>query len=245
MMYRLLFVLIAAACAAHAFPQTAEQIAKKTSFFGSARDISMNMTMELKSKTGSRERGLEVFIKRSEGGMRVLARMVSPAFLSQMKFLTHREADGLTSSWLKTSQGVRKLAASSGSERIFDSEFTVEDFTEIDTAGFDCALLEDVPAELSQCYAVEMSPKVKAGYARKILYIHKDDFDLRGIDFMDERKTAIRQYRLLETGMVEGMPYPARSVMRDLRSGNETVLVVKEIDTGHPIPEKTFNKANL
>ena len=78
-----------------------------TSLFGTAKSITLKITMRLVAENGTRERGLEVFIRQDPATLRILAHVVSPAFLSQMKFLTYRQADGETSSWLKTSAGVR------------------------------------------------------------------------------------------------------------------------------------------
>jgi hypothetical protein len=231
--------------AATAFPQTAEQIVLRTSLFGDARNVSAKITMELKGKTGARERGLEVFIARDRGEARVLIHMVSPAFLSQMKFLTHRSASGEASSWLRTSQGVRKLSRSNGTERVFDSDFTVEDLTETDVDEFEATLLADAEIDSFPCHAVELRPKFRTQYERKVMYVQMRGSGLQGIDFLDERSGLIRQYRLLETRLADGVPFPSLSVMRDLRGGTETLLRVRELDTTTVLPEKTFNKGNL
>ncbi len=242
---RLMQVFCALLLAVPLSAQTAEELVRSTSFFGSAENVFMKITMTLSSKSGSKERGIEVSMKRNAGSTLVLACMVSPAFLSQMKFLTHRQADGRVDTWLKTSQGVRKLAASGGTEKVFDSDFTVEDFTGLDPAGFSCVLLPDAVIDDVVCRAVQMTPAAPVGYTRKVLYLEKDGLALRGIDYMDGKGTLVRQYRLLRAGTSAGASYPALSVMRSLGSGTETTLEVKEIDAVRVIPEKNFNKGNL
>lgn len=240
----ILFLCAIIVPAASAFPQSAAQVAQKTSLFGTAKDITLTVVMELKTKSGTKERGLSISIKRSPAGMRVLAAMTSPAFLSQMKFLTRRETDGLTTTWLKTSQGVRKLTASSGSERIFDSQFTVEDFSDIDLKGF-TASLSEATLDSVACFAVALRPTTAAGYSRKVVYVQKDDFELRGMDFYDDYDVLIRQYRVIESRLIGGIPFPVQSVMKDLATDDETSLTIESADTTRVIPESTFNKAGL
>jgi len=234
-------MLISSAC----FSQTPEEVLRRATLFGNARWLTLAISMELKGATGTRERGLEVFIARDSGATRILVHMVSPAFLSRMKFLTHRSASGETSSWLRTSQGVRKLSRANAAERIFDSDFTVEDFTEIDLDGFATLLLPDVLIGQVPCKAVQLTPGFRAQYARKVFFVEMNSGSLQGIDFFDTRDALVRQYRLMQTRMIDGTPFPSVSVMRDLLAQTETRLTVREIDTTTALPDKTFNKGNL
>lgn len=234
-------MLIGASC----FSQTAEEILGRATLFGEARWLSLKISMELKGPNGVRQRGLEVFVARDRGTTRFLAHLVAPAFLSQMKFLSHRSADGATSSWLRTSQGVRKLSRANAAERIFDSDFTVEDFTDIDLADFAAELLPDVAIDQVPCHTVQLTPKARAQYSRKLLYVAREGGMLHGTDFYDAQGGLVRQYRLLETRRADGTTFPSVSVMRNLPAQTETRLTVETIDAATPLPDKTFNKGNL
>jgi hypothetical protein len=241
---RSLFAAALVLLAGPAFSQSLGQLIM-ASLFGNAASITMKITMHLSAENGSKERGLEVFIRRDAGIVRILAHVVSPAFLSQMKFLTHRRDDGETSSWLKTSQGVRKLSSTNTEERVFDSDFTVEDFGQINPGEFTIDVLADSEVDGVPCAVLDLRPKLKATYARKVFFIEKVDSQLRGIDFFDEGGNFVRQYRLLETRIIGGAAFPVSSVMKDLRGKTETRLTVNEIDTTHPLPDRVFNKADL
>ena len=122
----------------------AERVLAGASLYGNTPNISMRIAMLISGPRGDKQRVLEAFIKRDGRAARIFIHVVSPGFLANMKFLTHRAEDGSESQWLSTSRGVRKLAGGgAANERLFDSDFSVEDLSEIDSGTFHLSLLAD------------------------------------------------------------------------------------------------------
>lgn len=245
MKYPAAVVLAALLSAFSADALTLEELLDRTLIFGPAKNITMGVTVTLSGRTGSKARGLEVFISRDAERLRVLVSMVSPAFLSQMKFLYHKDPGGAESAWMKTSQGVRRLAQTAVSGRIFDSDFTVDDFTAITESRYTLAMLPGVTLDSSPCFAVEARPKTRMDYERKVIYIEAANDLLRGIDFLDVEGAHVREYRVVSTREINGMAYPVSSTMEDLTAGSKTTLLVTRIDVDTALPDGLFNKGNL
>jgi hypothetical protein len=225
--------------------QSAEELVAGLGLFGSARFITMRIDMGLTLKNGVKDRTLEVFIRQDDRRMSAMIHVIAPAFLSAMKFLTQRDADGQETSWLKTSQGVRRLSDANGSERVFDSDFRAEDFMAISARRFALAVLPDAVIDSVPCRTVEARPLSAGGYARKLVYIGATDGSLRGIDFLDAGGRIIRRYRLTATRVLEGGTYPLTAEMTDLREGTSTALKVDRIDLETALPDALFNKGSL
>lgn len=242
---RLLVLPLLAASSAGLPAQGAETLVEGLSLFGSARAVSMRVEMELRLKNGRKDRSLDVFLRQVDRRTQVLIQVAAPAFLTSMKFLSMRDEGGLETTWMKTSQGVRRLTDSSGGERVFDSDFTAEDFLSVSARRFALAVLPDSTLGSTACRVVEARPRTAGSYARKLLYIGAADQSLRGIDFLDEGGTLIRRYRLTATQIIDGGTYPQSAVMENLRDGTATALSISRVDLKTDLPDRLFNKGSL
>ena len=234
-------MLVAAIAAEEPSP---EELLASGNILGGSGSVVMKVSMSIETSRGSKERGLEVYIRREGDGSKVLAQIVAPAFLSSLKFLYHRDPGGKESKWLKTSRGVRLLSEAQRSERLFDSDFTAEDLSDVNPAKF---RLRSMSAQSNGALVcIEAIPvEGRSFYDRKVLCFDSGTRILRRIDYFDGEGGLIKQYTLDETQLVDGELYPARSTMRDLRSGGQTELRVEGVEAGDSIPDRLFSRANL
>ncbi len=238
------FALLVAACPSVS-AQSAQDLAAGVGLFGSAPFITLRVSMSLALPNGTKDRTLEVFIRQDARRTSALIHVIAPAFLSSMKLLTQRDVGGQESSWLKTSQGVRRLSDANGSERVFDSDFRAEDFMAVSPQRFALATLADTVIDSVACRTVEARPRSPRDYARKLLYIAAGDRSLRGIDYLDQGGRPVRRYRLTATQVVEEGTYPLSAEMVDDVEGTSTTLKVTRIDLRSALPDALFNKGSL
>jgi hypothetical protein len=224
--------------------QSAEETLKRAQLIGESAHVAMTVQMSIRTQGGVKERSLEIYIQEAEEATRVLVQVVEPAFLRNMKFLEHRYPDGREDKWLKTSRGVRRLSQANRSERLFDSDFTVEDLSRIDVEDFRLFFASGDTAAGERTIVAE--PVGPAGeYARKEFTIDLRTNLVTRVDYIDANGKLSRRYTLLETRSIEGEVFPWRCRMEDFRGGSSTTLLFRRIALAEPLPARLFNKASL
>ena len=126
----LLFTVSMLLAAMSGFSQTnpsADTIARQARFFSVSDKILMTALLTIESGNDSRERNLELALLRTATEEKMLVRITAPAFLREMKILLISSRTR-NDTWIKTSQGIRRLAGSSRGEALFQSDFLTSDF---------------------------------------------------------------------------------------------------------------------
>jgi hypothetical protein len=230
--------------AAQAAPAgAAEAYLKSASLFGGSEAIVARLDMRIFRGGSETDREVELSLDRSGEGTKTLARIVKPSFLSAMKFLKVSAPGQADAQWLKTSRGLRRLGSGGRSEPVFDSDFTVEDFGSLSSAGFALAFAPERDAGGRR--AVAARPLEPAPYAMRIVYVDERTRLLVGMDYLDGGGAVIKRYRV--TSIVGDGPEarPDEALMEDLKSGGSTRLKVLSFSTPASIPSRTFNAASL
>ena len=245
-MKRLCIILACLSSLTGTYAETAEEILQHTTLFGRAANTQMSITMEIVKPRGTKSRTLEAFVRQEGTASQILLHIVSPAFLSQMKFLSDRDEKGRESKWLKTSSGVRRLSEGNRTEPLFDSDFTVEDLSEIYPDDFDLALLGDKQAGPYLCDLIEAVPRFAgSSYSKKWIYVEKDTGILCAVDFFGRDDQPVKRYRLLEVQTVAGNTYPFSCRMEGVSDGTFTELEFPRIEIVDRLPDKLFSRASL
>ena len=112
------------------------------------------------------------------------------------------------------------------------------------TSHFSLSKIDPVRIETVLCNVIEAVPVV-SGYssARKQFYI--DDAFLRGIDYFDKTGTLVKEYRVIDTMLIDGQIYPKECIMRTMSDNSYTILIFNSIELVDSIPSRIFNRANL
>lgn len=241
-MKRLLAVVICLAIAIIvASAQSAADVLETTNLFGAGSAIVARFEMRTVSTDGEKTREIELFFDRSGGRTRTLAKVVSPAFLSGMKFLKVKEKEKPDAQWLKTSSGLRRLGESDSAERIFGSTFTVEDFGNIDTKGFDIDFTHEEDGPYGQ--AIRARPKAKKSYAEKIIWVNHSTGLVMALEYRDQGGVILRRYRVTRVSETDSRPLEAE--MNDLTAKATTYLHVLSIEEKLKLPDKYFTPGSL
>lgn len=200
-------------------------------------------TMIIHGTRGEQTRRLEILMHRpQEHESRVLARIVWPGFLTNMKFLIHNNGNGNQEKWMKTSRGVRRLSDANTDEPVFNSDFTVEDFSDLTGERYRFAYHR---ADDPNGIRVVEARRTDAASVSKVFYIDPDAKLIRRIDYLDRSGELVRQYRILATQQVASHDYPKHAEMRDLESGTSTEIRIESVDVSSRIPSRVFNRAGL
>ncbi len=237
-LFSLLFIYSAALSL---YSQDAESLMSNLHIMGSSSRLNVRFTMEIQTGRGNKTRELELFMEREPEKLKLLVQVLSPSFLSRMKYLLRREGNR-ENRWLNTSRGVRQLSSANNSEPLFNSDFTVEDISLFSTGNY---ILELLP-ETRESRVIRAAPLQESStYAWKEFSISRNDNLLTRIDYFDNSGTLIKQYMVQETRIHEGILFPARAIMRNIDKGTETLLLVDRIELPSSIPSRRFNRGNL
>ena len=238
-------VLIVASGAVSA--QTPKDVLGGVNVIGNATNAIIEIGMNIHTGRGSKDRTLEIYYtEESDGTVRTLAQVISPAFLRNLKFLSYMYADGRVDQWVKTSRGVRRLSGGPGAgQELFDSDFTTEDLSDVSPSDYDLDFLPDEIILDREVFSVQAKPKARgAAYSEKVYYVGKDSGLLLGIDYL-KGNDLVKRYRVNETQEISGELFPERCTMENLEQDTSTVLNFESIDTPNSIPGTVYNKGRL
>jgi len=238
------FTLISVSVIAQVAADPAE-ILRRAALFGQFTSLEVDLTMEIHERRGTKERGLVAYVKRDGENAQALVQIVSPAFLNSLKFLSVTEGEE-TTQWLATSRGVRRVAASSRNDQLFDSDFTVEDLSDYNPGDFELSIRGSEVVSGVDCTVLEAVPRsIETDYARRIMYVDKSSGLLRLARFLDSSGVVVREFELLEHMDLDGVPFPKVAKMTTVAAGTYTVLTVDDARAGQDIPDRIFNRGNL
>ena len=242
---RSLLLLLLLIPAARSPAQDPAAILERATLFGRSPDLVARVLLSIHAAGGVKERELEVSLRRRAGTpIELLMRVVSPAFLSEMAYLSSRDADGRENRWLKTSRGVRKLSQTDRGERLFDSDFSVEDVSPFVAEEY--ALRYAGAEELSgfRCDLVEAVRKGGSA-TRRLVWVETETALLRRVDTFDAGGRLVKRYLLVDTQRIGSEVYPMTCTMETFGEKTRTVLTFRAVRTDLVLPDKTFSRGNL
>lgn len=224
--------------------QEPDQLLREAVLFGGFESLQSTVHMEIHDR-GSKTRTLELFVQHEDDDYRALARVVSPPFLNRMKFLSISSGDR-TDQWIATSRGTHRVAEGSEDEPLFDSDFTVEDFSDFDPDDYAIARLPDETVGGEPCHVIDVVPeRVQTDYARRRVFLSQDDTIIVRAEYYDDAGELIKLFELHERMTVDGAAFPKRATMRTVVDETHTVLTVESVETDTRIPRRYFNPGNL
>lgn len=238
-----LIVVVLSAQPGHA--ESPDLLLRDATLFGRFGTLIARVDMEILDR-GTRQRTLAVHVDQSDPEHRkALVQVIAPAFLSRLKFLSHggpRTVDR----WISTSSGVRRIADSSRDEPVFDSDFTVEDFSPGPAGEYTVrhAGTRTVGGEL--CDVIEVTPvDPSVGHAMRRVFVSRDDRLLVRAEYYTEDGLLIRTMELRERLRANGHAFPGTIVMSTPANGSHTILTVRAVEIDVPIPPRVFSRGAL
>ena len=241
-----LFAFCSAAlfCAGSVGAADVATVLENAHLLGPSESIVLRAVMDIHSRGGASTRTVEVSIEReADGAARILAQVIEPAFLRNLKFLMHRDHRGRSDFWMRTSSGTRRLTGRDNTESIFNSDFTVEDFSYIDIAAYELALLPDQPAgsTVIDGRLTQASPT----HTRRVFTVEDETGLIERVRYLDANGRMVKEYELLTRQEISGQTLPHEAVMTNHTEGTFTKLTIVSVDPDARIPARVFNPAGL
>lgn len=211
-----------------------------THLLGVDDSVSIGLTMHIESGSGTRTRGVEVYLKSDGRTRRVFAQIVDPPFLNRTRFLSVERGGNRSARYLATSQGVRRLAASNSDERIFGSDFTAGDlsFFDMDEHDVDETAFDDPAFQAFQLRPIHGDGPVRT------LSIDRETGLVMNVTY-SEGSRVTKRYTVEAVGFSNGRPYPRVATMTTVADGSQTRISIERFDTETPIPDRFFHRAAL
>ena len=238
--YRVLVpVLLLASIPAAGSP---DDLLASAKLFADSSTIKATIEMSIARRDGTKARTLELFMSvPGDGSAKALARVKSPEFLRNMKMLKLRDAAGKSDTWIKTSQGVRRIAEGGADEPLFDSDFTAADLGGFDRGRFTARALEseDGLAWLSAL------PTRGSEWAELRIGLERDTRLIARIDYILKDGSVGKRYRLLERQELGGSVSTRSCAMENLKKGSVTTLTITGMELDAAIPDSVFSKGSL
>ncbi len=176
---------------------------------------------------------------------KVFAQIVQPRFLRQMRFLMRQESATRTEQWLATSRGVRKLENTGTSERLFSSDFTIEELTGFPGNSYSAEYrgTERVDGYDTHVIRGELD-SVGLSYDSFLLRSDRESNIIVWIEFFSGSRL-VKEYRLLDMGQTKGRYYTRHCRMETYERDSRTELRVDDIRFPDTMDEQIFTTDNL
>lgn len=233
-----LTLLLIVPVTAHA-QDSANAIASEAVFFSNQPAMTVMALLTVSRGREGKTRDLRLdFISEGDSD-KLLVRVTAPAFLRNLKVLMVAK-DGSSRTWIKTSQGTRRLSSGSRGEALFQSDFLSSDFIIPDggwrfpTDKFEEGLL-----------VLERDGSSAEGFASQRLFLRESDKVIVRREFLDKSGTATRSYAVSAWSDVGGSSVPSKIELTLAGVSNQSLMEVSSIDTAPAFPKGLFLPGGL
>lgn len=134
-------------------------------------------------------------------------------------------------------------------EAVFGTDFSFEDILPRQIEDADYKRLGDEPANGSDCFVIEATPKdhSQSEYSRLRIYIDKQRNVPLVTRYWDNRDVEVKELRVepKQIEKIEGVWVPKHLTMRHLKLESYTILELEQLDPNPPLTKTTFELRRL
>lgn len=211
------------------------------SFFGSATSFVVAADLEIDRGPRTSVRSIEVYYDQQAESTKILSQVIRPSYLNNLKYLSIQDGQGHTSTWARTSAGVRLLPSGDAQrEPLFNSDFFSGDFfiSTMESSGQSIDIpwaVDGIPANQQFTEYVEHDRE----------YIVWEEASLiLGIRFVHGQRTT-RELRVLEVHNLDGQYFPALASVSGDQEGDGSRFVLDQVVFVDRLPERLFSPNGL
>lgn len=168
-----------------------------------------------------------------------------PADVNKTAFMVWTHQDRSDDRWiyLPALDLVKRIAATDERTSFVGSSFFYEDVAGRSPEADDFRLADTT----TDYFVVKAAPKAPdtvefSGYT---LWIHRESLIPVKVEYLDKQAKAYRVYEVKAVETVAGRPIVSRSLMRDLRTGTETLVEFRRMQLDVGLPEDIFTERYL
>lgn len=218
-------------------------------------DTVAELTMILRNKNGDEtRRELEIsMLENRDGGDKSLIRFDFPADIRGTALLTHPQPEDADEQWLylPAYARIKRISSRNKSGAFVGSEFSFEDLADKEVDDFSYVYIGTEAcgdsAGTFPCDVIDRTPEDRhSAYSRQRVWVDQEARRIFRIDYYDRKDTllktfAARNFRLYD----ERYWRPLEVAMRNLQTGNETILSYRSIDFGNGLADSDFHRNTL
>lgn len=179
-----------------------------------------------------------------------LIRFLSPPDVRGVGYLGHFRTGQSPDEWLYTpsTRRERRIGARDREGAFAGTSFSYEDLDllEFDDAKYVAAFAAATRPVTEPVHVIELRPRGRSAYARKVLALAQKDLRLLGVDyFIGSDPSPAKRLTLTEYTRVEPYLVPKRIEMIDLKKGGRTIINLRELIVDRPQPKDRYTIQNL
>lgn len=231
--------------------QTGPVIMEKNDQQQKTESETVELTMTLVNKRGKeRIRKIKRFSITDENDNRSsLIRFFYPADVEGTGYLEIEHTDRDDDNWLylPALNRSRRISSSDESDNFMSSEFTYEDMGTEDLQAFDYTLLGTKYVGDVECYIIKAIPsnekkKEESGYSKRELFIAKDNYVTKAINFYDKKDNLLKEYLAEDIRKIEGASKwrAHKMTMDNKQTGYKTILTFKNFNINTSVDPNIF-----
>ena len=180
---------------------------------------------------------------------RTLVQYTHPFDIRYSGYLILSRLDEVNDQFVYLSSQRRVKRVNLRGEAVFGTDFSFEDILPRQIEDADYKRLGDEPANGSDCFVIEATPKdhSQSEYSRLRIYIDKQRNVPLVTRYLDNRDVEVKELRVepKQIEKIEGVWVPKHLTMRHLKLVSYTILELEELDPNPPLTKTTFELRRL
>ncbi len=223
---------------------TGEEIMRKVDGLPIPRTSQSSVKMIIKKGGDTRERKLIVYTEDDGKRRKSVMKFLEPQDVKDTAFLQISEkGDTAQFLYLPSLKKVRRIAGAQKKTSFMGSELTYEDMQRREVDDFEHKLV----SEDDQYYVVQSTPKkgVETQYSKAIIWVRKEDFSIAKTELYDMEGELLKVIENESRKVKEKYIIPFNTFVRNVRTGDETQMIVESIEVEIDIPSRYFSESFL
>lgn len=231
----------------------AREIMEKNFFASKIASLKSEATMVLTTAEGqTRERGISSLQKLQGNGIdsKMVMKFNAPADIRGVGFLQIEHSDADDDQWiyLPALKKSRRLVANNKKDSFMGSDFSYGDFARPKVDWYSHRLLRSEAVEGFDCFLIESVPASETilrdhGYSRKLTWVRKDSFLEAQVQYHDLRGELLKTQVVTDHRQLEPATrrwFAMRRQMVNHQTGHKTVLAFANVQAGVSAPDDVF-----
>ncbi len=214
-------------------------------------DLTANMTMTLRSKTGKTStRNIRVKTLEVEGdGDKSLSIFDEPADVKGTAMLTYSHGLEADDQWLylPALKMVKRINSRNKSGPFMGSTFAFEDLSSQEVEKYSYKFLREEACGEWQCYVIERTPEYKySGYTRQVTWLDKEAYRVVKVEFYDRKKALLKTLVTSDFNQYLGHYWrPGKMDMMNHLTGKGTLLEWTDYQFQTGLTDRDFRSQSL
>ncbi len=229
------------------FSQTGLEIAEQINTRKTPKDMSSDLTMVLRNKSGQ-TRTSKIHSVTMGGGEKQIIWFLAPADDKGVAFLKieHEGKDDEMRMWLPAFKKVRRISSKKKGDSFMGSDMSYEDMSNRELSDHSYERLADEALGETECYVLEITPKkeIKSNYSKHIAWVEKTDL----IPLKEESYDVsgkLKKSKTFAYTEIKEYVVPTEIFVEDVQRKHTTKLTFESIELDTGVDSNLFHEKSL